>query len=153
MKSSAEITATVPAGACTGPVTVTSRTGTAASLGAFTVRPGIALSAPGGPPGMTVTVAGAGFAAEEAVDIYLGADFSLTDQALASATSGGTFSGIAAQIPVSAPNPGTAVLTGGRAAFRAERAGSVLGPRHCGGDQPWEPGLSHRHRGPPVRRR
>jgi hypothetical protein len=34
-------------------------------------------------------VAGAGFAAEEAVDIYLGADFSLTDQALASATSGG----------------------------------------------------------------
>jgi len=111
VKSSAEITAAVPAGACTGPVTVTSRTGMAASRDAFTVRPGIALSAPGGPPGMTVTVAGAGFAAEEAVDIYLGADFSLTDQALASATSGGTFSGIAAQIPVSAPNPGTAVLT------------------------------------------
>jgi Putative Ig domain/IPT/TIG domain len=111
VKSSAEITATVPAGACTGPVTVTSRAGTADSPEAFTVRPGIVLSAPGGPPGTTVTVAGAGFAADEAVDIYLGADFSLTDQALASASSGGAFSGIAAQIPVSAPSPGTAYLT------------------------------------------
>jgi hypothetical protein len=111
VRSSAEITATVPAGACTGPVTVTGPKGTAASREGFTVRPGIVLSALSGPPGMAVTVAGAGFAAEEAVDIYLGADFSLTDQALASATSGGAFAGVEAQVPASAPNPGTAFFT------------------------------------------
>jgi hypothetical protein len=89
VRSSAEITATVPAGASTGPVNITGHGGTAASREAFTARPGIVLSALSGPPGTIVMVAGAGFAAEEAVDIYLGADFSLTDQALASATSGG----------------------------------------------------------------
>jgi hypothetical protein len=111
VRSSAEITATVPAGASTGPVNITGHGGTAASRVAFTVRPGIVLSALSGPPGTIVMVAGAGFAAEEAVDIYLGADFSLTDQALASATSGGAFAGVAAQVPAGAPNPGTACFT------------------------------------------
>ena len=64
-----------------GPVNITGHGGTAASREAFTARPGIVLSALSGPPGTIVMVAGAGFAAEEAVDIYLGADFSLTDQA------------------------------------------------------------------------
>jgi hypothetical protein len=127
VRSSAEITATLPAGACTGPVTVTGPKGTAASREGFTIRPGIVLSALSGPPGTAVTVAGAGFAAEEAVDIYLGADFSLTDQALASATSGGTFAGVAAQVPASAPNPGTAFFTavGRRSGLSAQAHFSV----------------------------
>lgn len=91
--SSSEITATVPAGASTGPVTVTGPGGTASSPEAFTVTPGIALSVVSGPPTTTVTVAGAGFGAFEAVDVY----FDITDAALASTSGTGNFAGTAVQ--------------------------------------------------------
>jgi hypothetical protein len=106
VKSSSEITATVPAGASTGLVTVTGPAGTASSPEAFTVTPGIALSVVSGPPTTTVTVAGAGFGAFEAVDVY----FDITDAALASTSGTGNFAGIAVQVPASAL-PGTADLT------------------------------------------
>ena len=106
VKSSSEITATVPAGASTGPVAVTGPGGTASSPKAFTVTPGIALSAVSGSPATTVTVSGAGFGAYEAVDIYFGT----ADQALASASGTGNFAGLAVQVPASAV-PGRAYLT------------------------------------------
>ncbi len=104
--SASEITATVPAGASTGPVAVTGPGGTAASPKAFTVTPGLALSAVTGLPATTVTVSGAGFGAYEAVDIYFGT----ADQALASASGTGNFAGLAVQVPASAV-PGRAYLT------------------------------------------
>ena len=124
VRSSAEITATVPAGASTGPVAVTGPGGTASSPGLFTVTPGIALSAVSGPPGTTVTVAGAGFGAYEAVDIYVGT----AEQALASASGTGNFAGIPVQIPASAPGSGTAYLTavGRHSGLSAQAQFSVL---------------------------
>ena len=98
VKSSSEITAMVPAGASTGPVTVTGPGGTASSPEAFTVTPGIALSAARGPAASAVTVAGAGFGAYEAVDIYAGA----AGAALASASGTGNFADAAVQVPASA---------------------------------------------------
>lgn len=59
-----------------------------------------------GPPATAVTVAGAGFAADEVVDIYYGT----ADQALTVASGTGNFAGIAIQVPASAV-PGTAYLT------------------------------------------
>jgi outer membrane protein assembly factor BamB len=104
--SASKITATVPAGASTGPVAVTGPGGTASTTKTFTVTPGIALSAVSGPPTTTVTVSGAGFGTDEAVDIYFGT----TDEALASTSSTGNFAGIAVQVPATAV-PGTAYLT------------------------------------------
>jgi IPT/TIG domain len=98
VRSVSEITATVPAAASTGPVKVTGAAVTAASPGSFTVTPGIVLSAASGPAGSTVTVAGAGFGAHEAVDIYAGA----AEAALASASGTGNFAGAAVQVPASA---------------------------------------------------
>ncbi len=122
--SSSEITATVPAGASAGPVTVTGPGGTASSPEPFTVTPGIALSAVSGPPGTTVTVAGAGFGAYEAVDMYFGT----ARQALAVATGTGNFAGIAVPVPASAPDPGTAYLTavGRHSGLGAQAQFSVL---------------------------
>jgi hypothetical protein len=122
--SSAEIAATVPAGASTGPVAVTGPGGTASSPDPFTVTPGIALSAVSGPPGTTVTVAGAGFGVYEAVDIYFGT----AEQALASASGTGNFAGIPVQIPASVPGPGTAYLTavGRHSGLSAQAQFSVL---------------------------
>jgi Putative Ig domain/IPT/TIG domain len=122
--SASEITATVPAGAWTGPVAVTGPGGTASSPDPFTVTPGIALSAVSGSPGTTVTVAGAGFGAYEAVDIYFGT----AGQALASASGTGNFAGITVQIPSFAPGPGTAYLTavGRHSGLSAQAQFSVL---------------------------
>ena len=106
VKSSSEVTATVPAGASTGPVMVTGPGGTASSPEAFTVTPGIALSVVNGPPTTTLTVAGAGFGPFEAVDVY----FDITDAALASTSGTGNFAGTAVQVLASAL-PGTANLT------------------------------------------
>ena len=97
---------TVPVGASAGPVAVTGPGGTALSTKTFTVTPGIALSPVSGPPTTTVTVSGAGFETDEAVDIYV----DTTDEALASASSTGNFAGIAVQVPASAV-PGTHYLT------------------------------------------
>jgi hypothetical protein len=114
----------VPAGASTGLVAVTGPGGTASSSDPFTVTPGIALSAVSGSPGTTVTVAGAGFGAYEAVDIY----FNTAGQALASASGGGNFAGIIVQIPVSAPDPGAAYVTavGRHSGLSAQAQFSVL---------------------------
>jgi len=122
--SSTEITATVPAGASTGPVAVTGQGGTASSPDPFMVTPGIALSAGSGPPGTAVTVAGAGFGAYEAVDIYLG----IAGQALASASGTGNFAAIPVQIPASAPGSVTAYLTavGRHSGLSAQAQFSVL---------------------------
>jgi Putative Ig domain/IPT/TIG domain len=122
--SGSEITATVPAGASTGPVAVTGPGGTASSPDPFTVTPGIALSAVSGSPGTTVTVAGAGFGAYEAVDIY----FNAAEQALASASGGGNFAGITVQIPAPAPDPGVAYVTavGRHSGLSAQAQFSVL---------------------------
>jgi hypothetical protein len=98
------IIATVPAGAATGPVTVTSPGGTASSKDAFTITPGIALSTTPPKPAGTVTMSGAGFGAFEAVDIYFG----ITKQALASASGTGGFD-IPIQVPATA-QPSTAYL-------------------------------------------
>ena len=105
--SSSRITTTVPAGASTGPVTVTGPGGTADSPEPFTVTPGIALSAQSSSPGETVTVAGAGFGAHEAVDIYVGN----ADQALTVANDTGNFAGVAVQVPASVPDPGAVYMT------------------------------------------
>ena len=124
VRSSSEITATVPAGASTGPVAVTGPGGTASSPDPFTVTPGIALSAVRGSPGSTVTVAGAGFGAYEAVDIYVGT----AEQALASASGTGNFAGIPVQIPASAPASGRTYLTavGRHSGLSAQAQFSVL---------------------------
>ena len=98
VKSASQVTATVPAGAAAGPVTVTGPGGTASSREPFTVTPGITLSPASGPPAATVMVAGAGFGAHEVVDIYLGT----ADQALAIAGDTGNFAGITVQVPASA---------------------------------------------------
>src|SRR5262245_19004094 len=95
VESDTKISATVPASASTGPIVVTTAGGTAASTKKFTVTPGIVLSPASGPPGSTVTVSGAGFKAFEAVDVY----FDTTDEALASATATGNFSGITIGVP------------------------------------------------------
>jgi hypothetical protein len=66
-----KITATVPASASTGPITVGTAGGTGQSTAKFTVNPGISLSSTAGPPTSSVSVSGAGFQAFEGVDIAL----------------------------------------------------------------------------------
>jgi putative Ig domain-containing protein/IPT/TIG domain-containing protein len=137
VRSSSEITATVPARASTGPVTVAGPGGKVSSPKTFTVTPGIVLSAESGPPGTTVTVAGAGFGAQEAVDIYFGT----ADQALAIASGTGTFAGITVQVPASAQDPGTAYVTavgrhsgsGARAQFSVLNMVTVINPGNQSG--------------------
>jgi len=105
--SASKLTAAVPAGASTGPVAVPGPGGTSSATKTFTVTPGIALSVASGPPTTIVTVTGAGFGADEAVDIYFGT----ADEALASISgAGNVVPGIAVQVPATAA-PGTAYLT------------------------------------------
>ena len=62
VNSAAQITATVPALATTGPVTVTTPAGTASSAATFVVAPRVSGFAPAsGPAGTTVTIDGANF--------------------------------------------------------------------------------------------
>ena len=69
--SSKELTATVPAGASTGPISVTTGAGTATSAQSFTVTapppPAVVLAPAVGPPSSSLGVSGSGFAASEAV--------------------------------------------------------------------------------------
>jgi outer membrane protein assembly factor BamB len=107
--SSSEIHATVPAGATTGPISVTNASGTALSASNFTVTPtppSTGLSPGTGPPTSKLTVSGANFGPNEAVDVY----FDITDQALASTDGTGSFGGISIQVASSAV-PGTHWVT------------------------------------------
>jgi len=80
--SDTAIQATVPAGATTGPMSVTTPAGTAASSGAFTVvnPPTITIFAPTiGPVGTTVTISGADFTGATAVTFNgVSASFTVT---------------------------------------------------------------------------
>jgi outer membrane protein assembly factor BamB len=102
IKSDTTITATVPATASTGPVSVLTPATQGSSTAKFTVDPSLALSAAGGHPAGTVTVSGAGFKAFEAVDVY----FDTTDEALAVTNGTGNFSSVSIAVPAAAA-PGT----------------------------------------------
>ena len=66
--SATKITATVPAGATTGPISVTTAGGTATSATAFTVAPRITTFSPtGGPTGSSVVITGANLTGATAV--------------------------------------------------------------------------------------
>lgn len=106
VNSDTQITATVPSGATSGKITVTTPTKTVKSSAKFLVSEAIALSPTAGPPTSSLTVSGTGFGSGEAVDIY----FDTTDEALASANGQGAFGGISIQVPASAV-PGTHWVT------------------------------------------
>jgi outer membrane protein assembly factor BamB len=107
VRSASRITAAVPAmPSAAGPVTVTTRGGTATSRARFTVTPRIALSPATGPPWTVVTVSGTGFGALEGADIFAGT----ADEALAGTGPAGSFGPIRVTIPASAV-PGTAWIS------------------------------------------
>ena len=96
--------------ACVGPDGSTSTTSTFTTVSAVSVTPAPAV----GPPTTKVTLAGLGFTAHEAVDVY----FDLTDETLVSADGSGSISATVT-IPSSA-QPGTHWLTGvGRSSGRS----------------------------------
>ncbi len=99
-----KIFAHVPAGATSGPISVTTPDGTATSGTTFTVIPSptVTLDPARGGPGSTVEVSGVGFGAFEIVDIY----FDTTDQALGATNDSGAFPPVAVGVPASAL-PGT----------------------------------------------
>ena len=110
VNSDTQITATVPNGATTGIIAVTTANGTIVkSASKFIVLappPAVTLSPTAGPPTSTVSVSGSNFGSYEAVDIY----FDTTDEALAAANVQGAFSGINIPVPASAV-PGTHWVT------------------------------------------
>ncbi len=99
-----KITAHVPSGATSGPISVTTASGSATSATGFTVLagPAITLSKGVGPPRSSLKVSGTGFGPFEGVDIF----FDTTDEALAGTDGFGAFSDIALTVPGSA-EPGT----------------------------------------------
>jgi IPT/TIG domain-containing protein/List-Bact-rpt repeat protein len=104
--SATAIQATVPAGATTGPLTVTTPSGTATSASSFTVLtvPAIASFSPtSGPVGTSVTINGSNFTGATAVAFNgVSATFSVTsDSAIQTAVPAGATSG-----PVSVTTPG-----------------------------------------------
>lgn len=118
--SNTSLTFTVPAGATSGPITVTTAGGTASSPTSFTVtapRPTLTLNRRVGPPTTKVTVTGSHFAPFEAVDIY--AD--TTDVKLVSTDGAGGFSATGVVVPASTP-PGTLWFTaiGRKSGFAAQ---------------------------------
>jgi outer membrane protein assembly factor BamB len=103
LSSATKIVTSIPPGAVTGPVTVTSGGGTFSSPSPLDITsPQIVLSPASGPPGSAVTVTGTGFAASDAVNLYAGT----TDQALVITSSAGSFSYPGFTIP-SAAQPGS----------------------------------------------
>lgn len=104
--SDTQISATVPGGAISGKIAVTTPSKTITSGGRFTVPPGVALSPTVGPPTSTITVSGTNFGAAEAVDLY----FDTTDEALTTTNTQGAFAGISIPVPASAV-PGTHWVT------------------------------------------
>jgi len=104
--SQIRITATVPTGATTGMIAVTTPGGTVKSSKKFVVLPAITLTLLAGPPTSSVSVSGTNFGRSEAVDIY----FDTADEALAATNGQGQFSGISIQVPAGAV-PGTHWVT------------------------------------------
>jgi hypothetical protein len=108
VNSDTQITATVPNGATSGLITVTTPTRTVKSPSKFIVPPpppAVTLSPTVGPPTSAVSVSGSNFGSYEAVDVY----FDTTDEALASTNAQGQFT-ISIQVPASAV-PGTHWIT------------------------------------------
>ena len=98
--SATQISATVPSGARTGPISVTTPGGLAISSSNFTLTtaaPTLTVSPDAGPPGSTIAVTGANFSTSVAVDVY----FDTTDEALAATSSSGAFS-VSITVPKSA---------------------------------------------------
>lgn len=111
---------TVPAGAVSGTVAVTTAGGTHTSASSFTVtvpEPAVALDRSVGPPTSVVTMTGSAFAPNEAVDIY--AD--TTDVKLVAANGSGAFTAASLVVPASAP-PGPFWFTavGRRSGYAAQ---------------------------------
>jgi outer membrane protein assembly factor BamB len=118
--SYSQITATVPDGATSGPIGVTTKYGTATSATSFTVTasvPTVSLAPTTGPPGTSVVVTGANFAAGEAVDVY----FDASAIALAVADGTGAF-GITISVPADAAPGSHSVTAIGRRSVRAAHA-------------------------------
>ena len=108
VNSDTQITATVPNGATTGLITVTTPTRTVKSPSKFIVPllpPALTLSPTVGPPTSSVSVSGSNFGHYEGVDVY----FDTTDEALASTNVQCLFS-ITISIPSEAV-PGTHWIT------------------------------------------
>jgi outer membrane protein assembly factor BamB len=105
ISSTTEIQTSVPLGATTGKIVLhLGPIKVASQAPSFTVIvPSLTLSATVGPPTTSVTVSGAGFGANELVDLYVGT----TDQAVAATDTSGSFSYPGLVIPSSA-QPGTA---------------------------------------------
>ncbi len=102
--SATKITTTVPPGATSGPITVTTTGGTVTTTSSFTVTgPTVSVSPVSGPPGTPVTVTGSGFRANEEVDLYVGT----ADQVLVASNGAGNISYSGLVIPASA-QPGDA---------------------------------------------
>jgi hypothetical protein len=105
VNSNRQITATVPGGATSGAISVTTPTRTVTSTSPFMVTPAVTLSPTVGPPTSTVGVSGTTFGSTEAVDVY----FDTIDEALAATTAQGAFA-ISIQVPGAAV-PGTHWVT------------------------------------------
>jgi outer membrane protein assembly factor BamB len=119
------LSATVPAGASTGPISVTTPGGTGTSTASFTVTVPAAsvLVSPGsGPPGTPVAVSGSGFGAAEAIDVY----FDATPLALAVADGNGGFGGIVIFVPANAAPGPHKVSALGRVTSRAAQTGFAV---------------------------
>jgi hypothetical protein len=97
--SSTKIRATVPTGASTGPISVTTPGGTRTTTSNFTVHLGIKLSRTSGAPTTVVAVTGAGFDPNVAVDIDFGSYW--LGQAVTNST--GDFGPESVIVPRSAP--------------------------------------------------
>ncbi len=115
VSSSTKLSVVVPAGASTGPVTVSSGGSTGLAAGNFTVTLGLLLSTQVGPPGTRVTLSGAGFGANEAVDVYTGT----AAVALVVAGATGTFSLPRFVVPRTTPPGDFWVTAVGRSSGRA----------------------------------
>ena len=139
VNSATQITATVPTGATTGPISVTTPGGLAISAASFTLTTtaSIALSPSSGPPTTSVTVSGSGFGAQEGVDIY----FDATDETVATTSHGGSFAGIQITVPATATPGAHWVSAVGRHSGLAAQASFTVQTN-------WpERGYSAKHRG------
>ena len=135
--SASEITAKVPPDGSSGPIAVTTQTGTGVSGRSFKVNPSVVLSRTAGPPTSSISVSGAGFGAFEGVDLF----FDLTDEAVAGTSATGSFGPISVSVPATAV-PGTHWISaqGRRSGNFAQSAFTVrtnwlqfgFGPRHKG---------------------